>query len=126
MDDPIRKAMVQINSDALALVSFSKDTLWVAIEYESAAKSVARYEPLVKKYYTNQEIILILYVCSEEAILNKIMNTEKKLYETEFPKFFYQLKSKITSTESLVFFNYNNRILRFEAHKTDDQTMIQR
>ena len=118
-DDLAKKSMVHINSDALALVSFKKDNLWVAIEYESAAKSAARYEPVVKKYYANQDITLILYVCSEQCILNKIMKAEKQLYDSEYPKFFYQLKQKLTSSEALVFYNFNNRILQFEAAASD-------
>ena len=122
--DMTKKSLVQLNSDAIALVSFQKGTLWVAVEMETTAKAVARYDPIVKKYYSNPEIPLVLYVCTDEEILNKVMKKEKELYDNEFPKFFYLLKSQIHPTEAVTFSNYNKRLLTFDCIKRNDSAMI--
>jgi hypothetical protein len=115
-----KQSLTPLHSDAIAQVILGNEKLWAAIEYESAAKAEARYEPIVKRYYSNTDVSLVLYICSSNEVLNKIRKTEMKLFETEYPKFFYQLKPLNSSIVEDKFVNCHGRILLLDDIRTDD------
>ena len=116
--DDKKSSMAKLRSDALAKVTFSKGDLWVAIEYEANGKSDKRYDSLIKQYYLCLDIPLVLYVCDSQGLIDKIDETERKIYQGEYPKLFYQLKQEIKAGETLTFTNRDRKNLRFEAKAT--------
>lgn len=107
--------IANFNSDAIALISLSDSKIWASIEYEASKKAEERYEAIVKKYYQSSEIPLVLYICEDEGIMNQIKNVEKKYYDGQYPKLFYQLKQNIIKNDEVLLMNRDQKILEFET-----------
>ena len=102
---------INLNSDAVLLLRFPKGEIICPLEYELNGKSIDRYEPLIKKYYRRDDVPLVLYLCNSKEVMNRISKIEKKLFQSDQPKFFYKVMQKIATSDELSFHNYNDRIL---------------
>lgn len=100
-----------LNSDALVISQLKSDRLSLPIEYESTLKSEARYEGIIKRYYDALEYPLVLFLTEDKTIIRKISDIEKKLFNWDQPKFFYQTINSFSSEDKVSFSNYNKSIL---------------
>ncbi len=100
-----------LNSDALATFRLGTEAFAIPVEYESSLKKADRYEPFVKKYYRAEDLPLVALVADSQDIIDTIIESERKLFNWEKPKFFYKLKQKLFEDESLSFENCNQAVL---------------
>lgn len=109
--------LIKLNNDAIAKISFNKGEIYCAIEYEHSQKSKLKYTTILKKIYNCDDLPLILYVCKDKSIMDKISGLEKEIYADPNPKIFYQLLHEIISGDTFKFYNHHNKYLEFIKHK---------
>ena len=91
--------------DAVVEVKIKGTFFHLALEYEYSRKFQDRYEDLFRRYYGNQSVLGVLYICDNEAMLKTIQSYEKKMLGQQVPKFYYSDFSKWTETAVKVFTN---------------------
>ena len=99
--------LANLNSDGVITLEIDNETLNIPVEYEASSKSSHRYEPLLKRYYSRDDVHAVLYLCENQGVLNKIAKIEEDTYPSEQPKFFYKLISKLWIDEAMKFENYH-------------------
>lgn len=102
-----------LNYDALFTAKLGSDAHHLAVEYEGSMKKEDRYEPFLRKYYNNYEIVLVLFVAETSSIVEKVMKLEKELFDSEKPKFCYRVLQDFLQDDALRFENFNQRTLQF-------------
>ena len=105
---------VNLNSDAMVEIQFSSGNQLIPLELEMHLKAKDRYEQLLKRYYQRDDVVLILYICANQNILNKVREMEMTLFKSEQPKFLYKLKQDFDADAYLEFTNCNGKSLRLD------------
>ncbi|MBT4761942.1 MAG: hypothetical protein HOO06_09620 [Bdellovibrionaceae bacterium] len=113
--DAAYSSFVNLNSDAVVDIQFTKGILRVPVEYEAHQKSDERYEKVLNKYYNSDETEVVLFVCGSSQIMNKVIGLEKLKYKVEQPKFFYSLADNILKNGSMSFINCRDILLTLDA-----------
>lgn len=114
----------KLNSDAVVNLDLSGAQILAAIEYEDSEKAAQRYDPIVKKYYRCEDIGAVFYICKTTNLIRKISEVEKALFQTDQPKFFYQLLQALLQGDAATFKNCNGYELRFATKRADEQVRI--
>ena len=99
---------VDLNSDALIEVKAPRGILRIPVEYESFHKSKTRYVDFVDKYYSRDDIPIVLLIYRTNQVVNQLQEIEKERIESnnpDRPKFFYALMSHVLKTETPKFSN---------------------
>ena len=115
INDSAYSTFVSLNSDAVVDFKFLKCNLKIPLEYDKTHKASYRYEKILHKYYTRDDIHIVLYVCKNKKMMNQLMEAEKKIFKQEMPKFFYILKSNILKNNSFLFLNCMQEELNLES-----------
>ncbi|MFK7827892.1 MAG: hypothetical protein AB8G05_27335 [Oligoflexales bacterium] len=116
----IYKDFASLNTDAMALTSIGDETVWTAIEYEPSEKSEARYRSIVKRFYSNDDITFVLYCCDNERVMNRLIDSENKVYKGDFPKLFFNVGQFLRSNNTLRFKNRDNKMLSIQQESAKE------
>ena len=81
----------RINPDALLLGKIKEIDLKMTLEFERKQKKKQMYQELIRKYYDNSEIDIVLYICEHRYILNEIKAVEDNCLLGNTSKIFYCL-----------------------------------
>lgn len=100
-----------LNSDALLTVLLASNTFQIPLEYERSQKEGSRYTRLVKHYYKESEYPLIFFVADCTRCILAVQNTEKELFKSDKPKFFYILKQDLLESDTIQLKNYHSAAL---------------
>lgn len=112
LDEGRYSSLVGLRSDAIVEIQAPRRILKVPVEYNSSHKSVSRYLDLLDRYYSRDDIPIVLFVYRTEEDMNKIKEVEKKKFGTGRLKFFYALKKNIAKSETVKFYNCNGDELK--------------
>ncbi|MCK5073279.1 MAG: hypothetical protein KAQ98_07615 [Bacteriovoracaceae bacterium] len=97
--------MVELRCDAAIKVKLPNGIYWLAIEYEATSKSIGRYKEILQKLYGTIGLTTVLYICGDDAIKNKIVEAESKLYSNERPLIYYQTLKALREHPLNIFIN---------------------
>ena len=95
---------VGLRSDALLEVNAPKGLLYIPVEYEASRKIKSKYVSFVDKYYSREDVPLILLIYQDNRIRTIIEEIEKKRVKfSRFKryKFFYSAMSNFMKDEAL-------------------------
>lgn len=102
---------VETRCDALIGFKVSEGILHLALEYEASEKSDGRYGNIISKYYVNEDVAGVLYICETQEMMQKLLEKERDLYSHVRPKFFYTTLDKFMTDSKLRFEAHNGRKL---------------
>ncbi len=106
---------VNLNSDAVVELTLGSKPVLVPVEFEINCKSNLRYEELIRKYYRNTSVVLVIFIAESPEIMNKVCSIEAKICNDEMPKFLYATKHSMEFTESITFENLKHNRLVLET-----------
>lgn len=111
------RPFVNLRSDAVLNLQLKSGPSYLALEYEPSLKSKKRYFEKILSYYSESEIIGILYVSSDDGIIKAIQKAESEIchkYGGKF-KIFYCRSENVLKDESQIHFeNQEGRPLIFK------------
>lgn len=87
-EDKKYKYFIDLQSDAVCDVQFSKGNFHLAVEYESEPKANSRYEEKFIDYY-NTSIEGVIYICECKHLMRKLKEIDRRICESK------KLKSRI-------------------------------
>lgn len=113
----------RINPDAVLLGSIKEIDLKITLEYERKQKKKQMYQELIRKYYNNSEIDIVLYICEHRYILNEIKAVEDNYLLGKTSKIFYCLSKDFfaSSTPKFISIDQNEIELNIDENKCGNQ-----
>lgn len=105
-------SLVDLRSDAIVEIQAPKRALNIPVEYDSSHKAGYRYEKLLDKYYSRDDIPIVLFVFRSQRDMNNFKEIEKKKIGSGRLKFFYILEENILKTETVRFYNCHDDELK--------------
>lgn len=103
-----------INFDAVVKVNKDGKDHLLPLEYERTLKFISRYKDYFKKIYSRQEVAAILYICSNQSVLEKIQKYEQTAINNNWPKVFYSTLDEILKSNSVTFYNLKRESIIIE------------
>ena len=99
-----------------ALVEYSRDSInkvLIPIQYERTAKSKKRYEKIIRDYYYESSVSMILYVFKDNKTKKLVQEIESEIQkDKDIFKIFYGTLSDLSSDNELTkFYNQNKKFI---------------
>ncbi len=111
------RPFVNLRSDAVLELQLKSGPSYLALEYEPSLKSKKRYFDKILSYYSESEIIGILYVSPDEGIIKSIQKAESQIcqrYGGKFKIFFCRSKNVLKEQSQIHFENQEGHPLIFK------------
>ena len=107
-------ALAKFYPDAILDIQLPKCRYYAPLEYDLHSKSDARYREILHKYYRSYNVNIVFFVAESKAIIKKLKKLESKIYQVDYPKFFYALKQNLLEGDTIKFLNYRKDILELK------------
>lgn len=83
----------------------------MALEYESTAKSSSRYREKLRKLYSIGNLVAVLYVCENQSVKNKVLETDRTHFESVRALVHYTLADDLKQDPLMTFYDRNNETI---------------
>lgn len=101
------KPFVEHRCDAMVGVKVSTGLLFLAVEYEASEKAHHRYDNLFFKYYNDEEIPAVIYICESNERMKVLKEIERRGFGNIKPKVFYTTLERFMTSSELSFYAHN-------------------
>lgn len=94
-----------LNSDGVLLLrDKDKNPYNFAVELETSKKGPERYERKLSSYYSTGQLDGVLYICSDQQIINSLVKIDESVRGTEDSILHYALESYVLKSDGKMFF----------------------
>jgi hypothetical protein len=115
----------QMRSDGCVSISKNDKTYYLGVELEISRKSYERYKEVLAKYYSSNHSDIILYITSDEALMNKIIEIEQQFFSKFDSKIYYQCLDSFLEDDTIVFFDRDKKELEIGPRFTSGPPQLQ-
>jgi hypothetical protein len=115
-EDHVLKAFSRANSDGCLVIKNDKSetSIVCGFEMEINPKSIERYKTRLAHYYQAHHVDCVLFVCSQQSIINAIAKADAQLRDRRESLLYFTLeKSAFTEDGKLIFRNASGKKLEF-------------
>lgn len=97
--------LVKTQADAALLLNGpdGKNYLY-AVEYELSKKNPERYKDKLTAYYTNNQIQSLLYICSDQQIINSLARVNEEVRNNRKSILYMALENDVLNSKDLIHF----------------------
>lgn len=109
------RPFVELHSDGVISIDAKTGILNLAVEFEAHKKTIERYRKKLDDYYLKRKVKGVLYICSDESILNTLSKTDKEVFtrhSRSSKMYLALLKDVIQSNKGMTFRNAENFIIK--------------
>ncbi len=103
---------VEARCDAALKAQFSNGDVLLAVEYEANRKYISRIDEVVAKYYNTNDIPAVLYICSDEQIVQEHIQAENRRFSKYDARIYYKTFENFVHDQTLAFKNRDGEVLR--------------
>ncbi len=88
-DSTFIKPFAEVRSDAVVGINTKTGIIYGALEYEPSQKASARYEKKLLEYYLRTDIRLVIYIHTNDWLIEQIRKAEENIGQTQESKVFF-------------------------------------
>lgn len=95
------KNSVSLNSDAVIELKMDEQTrIFIPFEFEGSQKSAERWQKKMHDYYLHHNSAVVLWVCKDESIINKMSEIDQEVCAGCTPKMYFASLEKVLNEKN--------------------------
>lgn len=95
LPEDLEGVVVGLRPDAVVQIAFESGAEYLALEYETSLKSMARCRDKLVRYHLSREVPAVLFICSSKKVFSRFYKIEKELFEKYGSKIFFILADEL-------------------------------